>query len=192
MHRLNAACLIGAIAMTACAGGDPATPSGASTASTAPGCIAAGGGFLQAQLRGALTADVDWKNAGISCEGGPRPDGRGIRITMAGPLPGEAGRQVRFIFGIDSQDVAAGPARALPTNLTVILEGGGRMYATRGDDRCAVETLERSPLADAGTRLERVHARGYCTEPAAELAGDGRLLVPTFEFTGVMAAGDAP
>jgi hypothetical protein len=32
-----------------------------------------------------------------------------------------------------------------------------------------------------GGRFERVHVRGYCTEPAAELAGGARLLLPTFE-----------
>ena len=66
------------------------------------------------------------------------------------------------------------------------------LFATRGDDRCAVEKLERVPLLAEGGRFERVHVRGYCTEPAAELAGDARLLVPTFEFTGRVAAGDAP
>ena len=59
----------------------------------------------------------------------------------------------------------------------VILEGEGRMFATRGSDRCAVETLERLPLAAEGGRYERVHVRGYCTEPAADLGGDARLLV---------------
>jgi hypothetical protein len=71
----------------------------------------------------------------------------------------------------------------------VILEGAKQMFATRGDDRCAVETLERTPLANAGHQ-DRVHVRGYCTGPANELAGDSRLLIPTFEFTGVVNTGD--
>jgi hypothetical protein len=98
---------------------------------------------------------------------------------------------LRFIFGIDYADAAAGAAQALPTNITVILEGGKQMFATRGDDRCAVETLERAPL-QASTHLDRVHVRGYCIGPANELAGDSRLLIPTFEFTGVVNTGDGP
>jgi hypothetical protein len=34
--------------------------------------------------------------------------------------------------------------------------------------------------------------RGYCTGPANELAGDSRLLIPTFEFTGVVNTESSP
>jgi hypothetical protein len=195
MHKFLCLLMAG-ITITACASDkDEAiakTPGAAAAAAT--GCIAGGGGFLQAQLRGAIDADLDWRNELMLCEGGARPDGHGLRVTLAGPLPtaDKPARQLRFIFGIDYKDQAAGGAQALPTNVTIILEGEGRMFATRGDDRCAVEKLERVPLLAEGGKFERVHVRGYCTEPAAELAGDARLLLPTFEFTGRVAAGDAP
>jgi hypothetical protein len=200
MHKIL--CLLLAGITTACAsdsGESGHKDPGAATASHG-GCIADGGGALQAQLRGALTADLNWSNDHMQCEGGARPDGKGLRVTLAGPLPVAAAgagekkpaRQLRFIFGIDFHDQAVGRAQALPTNVTVILEGEGRMFATRGSDRCAVESLERRPLETEGGRYERVHVRGYCTEPAAELAGDARLLVPTFEFTGRVATGEAP
>jgi hypothetical protein len=178
--------------MTACASdkGD-AQPAAASTSAAAPGCIPSGGGFLRARLRGALSADIDWNNEHMQCEGGPRPDGHGLRMTLAGPLPGSGATRLRFIFGIGYQDTAAGTAQALPTNVTVILEGGKQMFATRGDERCAVETLDRAPLLTA-SHLDRVHVRGYCTGPANELAGDSRLLIPTFDFTGVVNTGDGP
>jgi hypothetical protein len=92
--------------------------------------------------------------------------------------------KVRFIFGIDERDTAAGKAQAMPTNLTVILEGEQQLYATLGDRLCAVESLERFPL-EPGSRRTRVHARGYCLGPATNATGDARLLVPTFEFTGM-------
>jgi hypothetical protein len=142
------------------------------------GCLRSGDGHLQAQLRGAIKADVDWKNAAMECDGGQRPDGQGLRVTMAGSLDGE--RRLRFIFGIDLIDTAEGPAQVLPTNLTVIAEGESLLYATRGDDRCAVENLERTVL-EAG--LERVTARGYCIGPASDMAGGAPLFVPTFSFT---------
>jgi hypothetical protein len=198
MHKFL--CLLLAGITTACASdsGESAHKDPATAAATPGGCIAGGGGVLQAQLRGALTADLDWSNEHMLCEGGARPDGKGLRVTLAGPLPDSGAgdkkpaRQLRFIFGIDFHDQAEGRAQALPTNVTVILEGEGRMFATRGSDRCAVESLERRPLEADGGRYERVHVRGYCTEPAAELSGDARLLVPTFEFTGRVATGDAP
>jgi hypothetical protein len=198
MHKFLCLLMAG-LTITACASDkDEATANiPAAAAAAATGCIAGGGGKLQAQLRGAITADLVWRNEQMLCEGGARPDGHGLRVTMAGPLQGSAAdksppRQLRFIFGIDYRDQAAGGAQALPTNVTIILEGEGRMFATRGDERCAVEKLERAPLLAEGGKFERVHVRGYCTEPAAELAGDARLLLPTFEFTGRVAAGDAP
>lgn len=159
------------------------------------GCLAGGEGRLEAALRGALDADVTWGNAQMECDGDLRPDGSGLRITIAGPLPaalaksGEAGtaRRLRFIFGIDLEDTAAGPAQALPTNLTVIIEGGEQLYATRGSELCAVEGLESMAI---GAETERVTARGYCLGPASDLAGETRLLVPTFSFTALVRTGE--
>jgi hypothetical protein len=111
---------------------------------------------------------------------------------MVGPLETErpeavgAARQLRFILGIDLVDTADGPAQVLPTNLTVIVEGESLLYATRGSDRCAVEDFMRTPLADG---LERVSGRGYCLGPASDLAGETRVLVPTFSFTALARTG---
>lgn len=197
MTRFSALLAAG-LACTACAGDhDPTKAAAAVTTAVAAstGCIADGGGFLRAQLRGALVADLDWGNADMQCAGGPRPDEQGLRVTFAGQLAGTNGaqpRQLRFIFGVDLHDIASGKAQALPTNLTVIVEGGDELYATRGTKHCAVESLERLPLDGTGITRNRVHARGYCLGPATNVAGDARLLVPTFEFTGVADAEMAP
>jgi hypothetical protein len=156
-----------------------------------PGCLASGEGALEAQLRGALVADLQWSNAEMQCDGSPHPDGSGIRITVSGPLPGTASR-LRFIFGIDLHDTASGVAQAFPTNLTLLVEGGSQLYATRGSDKCAVETLQRTPLAKSNGRLDRVKVRGYCVGPASDIPGRTRVLVPTFSFTGLLRTGDDP
>lgn len=145
------------------------------------GCLAGGEGQFEAHLRGALEAQLRWSNAQMQCDGGPRPDGEGLRVVIAGPL--EPDRRLRFILGIDLRDVASGPAQALPTNLTVMVEDEALLYATRGSDKCAVEDFVRMPLGD-GT--ERVSGRGYCLDPASDLAGESRLLVPTFSFTALV------
>lgn len=147
----------------------------------ATGCLATGEGRLEAELRGAINADIDWNNAQMECDGGPRPDGSGLRIAIVGAL--DAQRKVRFIFGVDLADVAEGPAQVHPTNLTVIIEDEAQLYATRGDDKCAVESLGRVPL-QAGQ--ERVSARGYCIGPAADMSGGAPLHLPTFAFTALV------
>jgi hypothetical protein len=164
-------------------------------------CLAAGDGALQARVRGAIDADINWSNAQMSCEGGMRPDRKGVRVTLAGPMPGPDGAKksrLRFVFGIALRDTASGVAQVLPTNLTVIVEGQQQLFATRGDDKCAVEQFEVTPLLASGpdgahgAGRQRVHARGYCTGPAADLHGTRRVLVSTFEFTSQMDSGDEP
>ena len=59
---------------------DPAAPAGA-----AKGCLPTGNGYLRARIRGAMNLDVNWHNAELQCEGGPRPDGSGLRVAFAGP-----------------------------------------------------------------------------------------------------------
>ena len=169
------------------------------------GCLASGESSLQARVRGAIDADINWSNAQMTCEGGMRPNNRGLRVSIAGPLVLNAGStaeskpvQLRFVFGITLRDIASGVAQALPTNLTVIVEGQQQLFATLGDDKCAVEELEVTPLftavADRGSGggRQRIHARGYCIGPATDLQGLQRVLVSTFEFTSQVKSGDEP
>jgi hypothetical protein len=180
-------------ACTACAA-DHQDGAARAAAATTSNCLAAGDGALQARLRGALNVDLNWSDAEMTCEGGTRPDGKGLRVSIAGPLPHQqpqsAAQQLRFVFGIDLKDAASGPAQALPTNLTVIVEGQKQLFATRGSQRCAVETLERVPLLAANGRQEHVHVRGYCTGPAIDVGSGESLLVATFEFTARAAVED--
>jgi hypothetical protein len=168
--------------LAACAQKAPqeAPPAIAETAPAGAGCLPDASGSFEAHLRGAIEADVQWRDAQMTCDGDIRPDGSGLRITLAGP---HEGRQLRFIFGIDLQDADSGPARVLPTNLTVLVEGEATLFATRGSDRCATEDLVRTPLEGG---VDRVGVRGYCVDPASDLAGVERLLVPTFTFTALV------
>ncbi len=169
--------LLAASVLAACMQQQPPSDAAASP-QAAGGCLAAGDGRFEAALRGAIEADLDWLDAQMQCDGDLRPDGGGLRITLAGPL--DADRQVRFIIGIDLADTDDGPAQVLPTNLTVLVENEALLFATRGNDRCAVEDLARIVI---GQGIERVSARGYCLGPASDLNGEQRVLVPTFSFT---------
>src|SRR5262249_22028664 len=60
-----------------------------------PGCLPTGNGYLKARVRGALNLDIDWRNAELECDGGPRPDGSGIRVSFRGPARAD-GRRLRL------------------------------------------------------------------------------------------------
>lgn len=151
----------------------------------APRCLSDGSGYFRARLGGTVTGNIDWRNGGIECEGGPRPDGHGLRVSFAGSMQSAgATHRLRFIFGI-----AAGgegrSGRAIPANVTIILEGERRVFSTRGDDKCTVDTLRQEPIARTTREHDyRVTARGFCVEPAASLTGTGRVLVSRFDFAG--------
>ncbi len=186
-------------ALAASAGASPAegvSPAAAPPEATAhtvnAGCLPTGNGYLRARIRGALNLDINWHNADIECDGGPRPDGSGLRVSFAGPPHGD-GRRLRLVFGMRA--VSEGRAgRALPTNLTVILEGEERVFATRGDDHCTVDELRQERLGALGGPLRswRIVARGFCTSPASTLSSDARILVTRFDFAGNAVFEDAP
>ena len=147
-------------------------------------CLPGERGYLRVGLRGAMERDLDWSGALLQCEGGARPEGRGLRVSFSSVAPG-AGTKLRIVFGIAA---APGANRSvnLPTNITVIVEGGNRLYATQGDDKCQVESLVQQPLEGApGEHAYRIAARGYCIDPATTLDGSRRLYINRFDFAGV-------
>jgi hypothetical protein len=172
--------------------GAPLGRSADNPAAAAHGCLATGNGYLRARIRGAMNVDVNWHNAEMQCEGGPRPDGSGLRVAFAGPAHAD-GRRLRLVFGVE----AAHEGRAgheLPTNLTVIFEGENRLFATRGDDHCTVDELKQERLGALGgsVRAWRIVARGFCIAPASTLNSDARILVSSFDFAGTAVFEDTP
>jgi hypothetical protein len=155
-----------------------------SGSSAARGCLPTGNGYLRARIRGALNLDIDWRNAEIECDGGPRPDGSGVRVSFAGPPHGD-GRRTRLVFGVGSV-VEGRSGHDLPTNLTVIFEGEQRLFATRGADHCTVDDLRQERVGALGgpKRTWRIIARGFCIAPASTLDSDARILVSRFDFAG--------
>ena len=155
----------------------------------AAGCLPGERGYLQASLRGALQAQLDWRGAVLECQGGARPEG-GIRISLSGPLD-HTGTRLRLIIGmaVPAGRTATGPVSA---NVTAILEGQNRIYASRGDGHCEVEALRQEALpAAAGTgasvREFRVAARGFCIDPLPALtsgsnADGATLYIDRFDF----------
>ena len=165
-------------------GGAAELPLPATQPASPAGCLASGDGFLRARIRGALNLDINWKNAQLECEGGPRPDGRGIRVSFAGPEQPD-GRRIRVVFGVATPAEGAS-GRALPTNVTLIFEGDKRLFTTRGDDRCTIDELRQEKLATASVAAHayRVVARGFCVLPAMALDRPERVVITRFDFAG--------
>jgi hypothetical protein len=177
-RRLAAAALIVAgSASAAVIDLPPQSPPPGKTAS----CLSSGDGYLRAHLAGAIDANIDWPNSGTTCEGESRDKPPGVTLSFqraAGGTP-----NLLLLFGLTG--VRAGkPAHAVGVNLTVIMQGKSRIFGTLGDTRCTVDSLTQRPLAPAGSY--RLEARGFCTQPAHAIRGDGDVLVSTFEFAGLV------
>jgi hypothetical protein len=159
--------------------GAPAAPSVAPAKSAAVVCLASGDGYLRATMAGAVNAHIDWPNSGTRCEGESREKPPGVRLSFqraSGAAP-----NLLLVFGLT--EVKEGEAaRAVKANLTVIVQGTSRIYGTLGDSRCTVDSLTQRPLPTAGSY--RLEARGFCTQPAHAVRGNGDVLVSTFEFAG--------
>ena len=174
------------------AAASPSTATSPSAVAAASCLVTGNNAYLRARLRGTLDLDLAWSSPTMQCEGGARPDGRGLRVTIAGPAQAN-GRRLRFVFGIDDAPEGA-RVLARPTNLTVIFEGEQRLFATRGNDRCTTDELrpERIGALGGARRTWRVVARGFCISPATTLAGDARLLVTSFDFASEVTYEDDP
>ena len=185
LHRASVAACAAAVAVSiswTSRSAPPVEPAPAAAAKT--GCLASSDGYLRARLRGALDLDLDWKDAEMQCEGGPRPSGNGVRVSIGGPSRGD-GRRIRIVFGIGG--VAEGaPGESLRTNVTILFEGESRIFATQGDDKCTVDALTQRRVENlgTGTAIYRVEARGFCLGPATSLSRDERVLLTSFDFAG--------
>jgi hypothetical protein len=143
-------------------------------------CLNSGDGYLRARVAGAVEARINWSNSGLRCQGEARDTPPGVRLSFQhrGAKP-----NLLFVFGLTG--VREGrPAQAVATNLTIIVQGTDRIYGTLGDSRCTVDSLSQRRLGTG--KSYRLEARGFCTQPAHAVRGDGAVLVSTFEFAGVV------
>jgi hypothetical protein len=135
-------------------------------------------------MRGTLDLDLDWKDSQMQCEGGPRPSGNGVRVSIGGPIRGD-GRRIRMVFGIGGV-AEGGGGNNLKTNVTILFEGEQRVFATLGDDKCTVDSLSQRRVESLGPgrAIYRVEARGFCLGPATSLSRGERVILTSFDFAG--------
>jgi hypothetical protein len=183
------AVLLSANTLAAAAGADaPAKPSTPATPAAKPAgaviavsCLPSGDGYLHARLGGGLDKTIDWPNSGTRCQGESRGEPPGVRLSFQRDPAGK--ENLLFVFGLTG--VREGqPAHEIGTNLTLIVQGTSKIYGTQGDSRCTVDSLTQAPTGAA--HAYRVEARGFCTQPAHAVRGNGAVLVSTFDFAGVV------
>jgi hypothetical protein len=179
---LNLLLILGVSAGGGISANTPATVPAAAPEKT--GCFASGDGYLRARMRGTLDLDLDWKDAQMQCEGGPRPSGNGVRVSIGGPIRGD-GRRIRMVFGIAGVAEGRG-GENLKTNVTILFEGEQRVFATLGDDKCTVDSLTQQRVETLGPKraIYRVEARGFCLGPASSLSRGERVILTSFDFAG--------
>ncbi len=183
---LSPAAMAPPAALTPNTGAPPAiTPPAIAPPIAARNCLPSHDGYLRLRMRGDRNLDIDWHDADMQCDGGPRPDQQGIRVTFAGPRL-RGGHRLRFVFGIAAA-AGAHAGRNVPTNVTVIFEGEQRLYSTAGDGKCTMDQFSEQPLGMPGhPHLQRISARGFCTAPAMSVAGRSGLLLTRFDFAGAL------
>jgi hypothetical protein len=180
-----AALAASALLVAACghAGTSPPAAPAAATASTANGkpellCAPSPEGFLRARLQGSIDAELDWSApATPQCLGGTRPQGDGLRLVYKGDV---GGAPLLIVIGVATLARDTPSARNVPANVTLVREGAGAFYSTQGDDKCALDEVRQEPVTGHAGRY-RLSARGYCTQPARALGGEGSVLVSRFD-----------
>ena len=151
-------------------------------------CVPAATGSLRARLRGSIEAEIDWGEDTVHCLGGVRPQGDGVRLLYKGSAPDTG--PLLVVLGL----VPLRPgesARNVPVNLTLVREGTGQFYATQGEDKCALDAVSQVPV-EGERRLFRLEGRGYCTQPARAVGGDGAVLLSRFDVVAIVAAAPEP
>ena len=166
----------------------PPNTSKTPTASESAQCLPSGDGYLKARLSGAVEAELNWGNAGTDCTGAVRPTDGGIRMRFSRSSVAQGTTKASglvLVFGIAKlrEGVAA---HAVPVNVTVIREGAGEFYSTQGDDKCMLDEVRQEPLVGMPyrSRMYRIVARGFCTEPARAVRGKGVVLISRFDYAG--------
>ncbi len=160
----------------------PATPPAGTEAADKLLCAPVERGYLRARLQGAIDARIDWSVGTPQCRGGRRPSGDGVRLLYKGSL-GDGGR---LLIVLGAGPLAAGQdARNVPVNLTVVREGSGQFFATQGDDKCALDQVHQEPLAGAAGQY-LLTGRGYCTQPARAVGGEGSVLLSRFDVEAIV------
>lgn len=169
-----------AIASTSLSACGKAPPEASADAPVVVASTCGGRGIVQAMLRGAIDAELDWPDAALRCASMPRPDAEGIRLRFSGLVGDE---RLGIIIALpDLQADSRGGE--YDSNVTVSVEGSGRFFSTPNLDTCWTVVASNEPLADqSGTHA--IVGSLSCVGPLGEVNGDGFIDIRHFRFSGI-------
>lgn len=139
------------------------------------------GARFSGELHGEVAADLDWRGAGLDCEGMPRPFDAGARLRFAGPAGGGE-RRLAFIVALPGLAPGA-TANELPATVTVIEEDNGRFFSNGDNPGCWSDVTAQQALAGIAGSFA-VTGIVYCLTPLAGQHGNGSVRIGEIAFTG--------
>lgn len=141
-------------------------------------CQTVADGYLSGTLYGGLDRKIEWRGDSMRCEGGPRPDGDGLRLVFAAPGDASADGLV-IVIGI-SGPIDSLTAAERPANVTIIDETTGRFFSSGRQERCW--TTVNSADGD-GTRY-RVAGEVYCSGSLPSMSDGSSVSLRGFRYAG--------
>ena len=141
-------------------------------------------GALITQIYGGVRASIDWDGRTLQCKGMPHPNGEGARLRFAGPAATADG-DLRLAFIPGLPDLVEGEtASELPTNVTLMEDGGGQFFGTRDAVNCWTDIDLHEPVQPAASSTYRIGGVLYCVAPLADLNGTASISFADLRFTG--------
>ena len=137
------------------------------------------GGFLSAQLFGAIERKIDWDTRQVDCESMLRPRGEGIRLRFTGLA---AEQEVSFIIAVPDLEQGV-DGRELPAVVTLAVEGSGRFFSTANLDTCFADIEALSGGNETAERYD-VSGKVYCVSALGEINGEAAVSIPEMQFQG--------
>lgn len=148
-------------------------------------CLMDRDGYWRGRVFGAAALAVDWSGAALGCAGNARPDGRGLRLFLAGRPAGSAERLL-LVIGIESSlEGLAGHEH--PVSVTLVDEASNQFFHG-ASERCFARIHEVAPLAGPG-RSFRVEGEVYCAGAIAAVNGASSVTLGDTRFAGRLTLG---
>jgi hypothetical protein len=139
-----------------------------------------GSGHLSAQLSGALTANIEWRDQDILCESMVRPGDRGVRLRFSGDVSSEL---LAIIIAMPTLEPGA-TGTDFDAVVTVTVEGSGRFFSTPTLGSCWADVSRNTPI-DVLSALYIVAGELACVGPLGEFNGDAFVEISDLRFSGI-------
>jgi hypothetical protein len=139
-------------------------------------------GYLETELFGGLSGQLQWNAADLDCAGMPRPDGDGARLRFAA----EVGDGVQLAFILALPELQRGKSgKELRTTVTLIEEGNGRFFSSADLEICWTDITQLSPIDGSSTNFS-IGGNLYCVAPLTQVNGDSDVLIRDLVFRGLL------